>query len=362
MLDHAYAVVLAGGKGERFWPLSTSRHPKQFLSLVGQKPLLAQSVDRLRGLVPPERVYVITNADSAAAARAAAPKVPRANIIGEPVGRDTAAAVALGAALVRRRDPHGIIAVLTADHIIRDLSKFRAVLGDGLRLAAREDVLLTIGIPPSFPSTGYGYIEAGNVRTRTPGRTRFRVAKRFVEKPDARTAKKYIASGRYYWNSGMFIWSADSILAALGKYRPTLLKMADRLVPTIGTSRFAAALRREYKRLEKISIDYAVMERADNVLVAPATFDWDDVGSWTALERHFRADRDGDVLVGQVAKVDSAGNIVFSEGRLTALVGVRDMVVVQADGVTLVCPKSRAQDVKKLVKKLRDETRYVDLL
>lgn len=351
-MDRMYAVILAGGRGERFWPLSRTQRPKQLLSLVGDATLLAQAVDRLEGLIPPERVYVITNQDLVEASRAAAPQLPPENIIGEPVGRDTAAAAALGAALVKAKDPDASFCILTADHVIGDLDIYRNTLKQSLLLAQQRDVLITIGIQPTEASTGYGYIEAADVDAEIEAVTFLR-AIRFVEKPDAETAQTYLESGRFCWNSGMFIWSVRAIENALERHRPPLKSLIDDLTPVAHTSAFSDALRDAYADLEKISIDYALMEKADNILMVRGTFAWDDVGAWPALENHFASDAEGNVSIGDSETVDANQNIVYSKGRLTALIGVSDLIVVQADDATLICPRDRAQDVKKLVEKLK---------
>lgn len=360
-MDKAYAVILAGGKGERFWPLSTSKKPKQLLSLVGDKPLIAQAVDRLEGLIPADRVYVITNADLVDATREAAPQIPAAQIIGEPMGRDTAAAAALGCLLVKQREPDASFCILTADHVIGDLDLFRQTLRESLELALEQDVLITIGIQPAEPSTGFGYIEAGNPLKRS-GRIDFLKAKRFVEKPDLDTARTYVESGSYFWNAGMFIWSVRALESAMQKHCPHLMEMYGRLAAHAGADDFMDAVRDEYEKLKKISIDYALMEKADNIVMARGVFTWDDVGAWPALENHFRKDAQGNVAVGDCQTVDASGNIVISGGRLTALIGVEDLVVVQADGVTLVCDKSRAQDVKKMVEQIKATGQYDRLI
>lgn len=347
-----YAVILAGGRGERFWPLSTAARPKQLLPLVGERPLLAQAVERMHGLMPPENIYVITNADLVAATVAAVPEVPRANIIGEPMGRDTAPAVGLATALIKARDPEGVFCILTADHVIGGVPAFQDILRQSLKLASEEDVLLTLGIAPTFPCTGYGYIEAGPVLHETDT-LRFYEAKRFVEKPDLATAQHYLESGRYFWNSGMFIWSVRSIEAAFEQHHPPVAAMIRALVPAVGTPRFEKALRDAFAKVEKISVDYAVMEKVDNLLMARGAFTWDDVGSWPALANHVPADADGNVVLGDGAAVHSRNNVVYSRDRLTALVGVENLVVVHAEGVTLVCHKDRAQDVKQMVEMLR---------
>lgn len=360
-LEHAYAVILAGGRGERFWPLSTARRPKQVLALFGGRTLLAMAVDRLQGLLDPSHVFVITSQDLVEVSREAAPMLPPANVIGEPMGRDTAAACALAMAVVKARDPDGAFCVLTADHIVGNLDVFQNTLRQSIGLALQEDVLVTMGITPAFPSTGYGYIESGEALA-SRDRIAFCRAKRFVEKPDLATAERYLAEGRYFWNSGMFIWSVAAFERALASFRPALHAMCLRLAPSIGGPDFGAALAREYAGIERISVDYAIMEHATNIVMARGTFAWDDVGTWPALGAHFDRDAGGNVCVGQCEVLDGKDNVVVSPHRLTALLGVNDLVVVQAEGATLVCPKSRAQDVKKLVQALARNPDYRHLL
>ena len=353
MVVDAYAVIMAGGKGERFWPVSTRKHPKQVLSLVGGKPMLAQAVERVETLIPPENVYVITSADLVDITRESVARVPAENIIGEPFGRDTAAAVALGAALVEARNPQGVMAVLTADHVIGDPDIFVKTIAESLVLAAGDDVLITMGILPEFPSTGFGYIDAGDAYP-FDGVTQFFRARRFVEKPGRPVAEDYLAAGHYFWNSGMFVWSLKSILSAFERHQPPLRAMIQRLRGVAGTPQLACAIEEEYGKLEKISIDYAVMEKANNILMAKGTFRWDDIGSWPAIGNHFEADDQGNVAIGDCEAIDSQDNVVYSRERLTALIGVKDLVVVQAEGATLICPKARAQEVKAMVKRLAE--------
>ena len=352
MNEHAYAVILAGGKGERFWPLSRTGRPKQVLRLFGGRPLLAMAVDRVRELVPPARVFVITSRDLAEVTREAAPELPPGNVIGEPFGRDTAAACALGMALVRERDPAGVFCVVTADHLIPETAIFVETMRDGLSKAAAEDVLITIGIPPRFASTGYGYIETGSPVGRI-GNTEFFEALRFVEKPDRATAEEYLQSGRFFWNSGMFVWSVKSLRDALAKHCPPVAAMAD-AVSQAGAVAREETIAREYEKLDRVSIDYALMEKAGNLVTIRGVFQWGDVGAWSSLAEHFPADEAGNVTLGECSALDAGGNIVVSEGRLTALLGVEDLVVVQSENATLVCHKDRAQDVKQLVRMLSE--------
>ncbi len=361
MNKNAYAVIMAGGRGERFWPLSTSKSPKQVLRLFGDRSLLEMALERLQGLVPVENVFVITSRELVEPTCANAPALPPENVIGEPFGRDTAAAVALGAALVHARSPEGVFCVVTADHIIGDIPVFQQTLRESMDLAMREDILITMGIAPAYPATGFGYIEAGD-RIDSPGDISFFTAKRFVEKPDTETAAQYLAEGTYFWNSGMFVWSSVSILSAFEKYHPPVYHMAQAMMPVAQKAEFATQLEREYDKLEKISVDYAVMEKAENIIMARGTFAWSDVGSWTALADHFDADAEGNTVIGSCRSIDSTGNIVVSQDRLTALVGVDDLVVVHAKGATLVCPRDRAQDVKAMVAALQDDDAAGDLL
>lgn len=349
---HEYALIMAGGKGERFWPMSTARRPKQLLALAGGAPLICQAITRLEGVVPPERIVIVTNASLVDPIRALLPAGSPVGILGEPVGRDTAAAIAAGGAWILHRDPEAVFCVLTADHVIGDVEKFRATVRASLALAGERRELLTIGIEPTEPSSAYGYIALGEKDAEEGGVTFYRSGG-FREKPDRATAEKYVAAGNVLWNSGMFTWSAETLLAAFRESAPHL---ADRMVAWSeepDDAALLAAMGRDFPALPKISIDYAVMEKAPNILVCRGAFAWDDVGSWPALDGHLPHDEDGNAVLGDVVEEGAAGNIVLSEGRLTALVGVKDLVVVQTDGVTLVCSKSRSQDIKALLAKLR---------
>lgn len=349
---HAYALVMAGGKGERFWPMSTAKRPKQLLALAGGAPLICQAISRLEGLVPPERVVVVTNESLVEPIRQLLPANSPVGILGEPVGRDTAAAIAAGAAWIRRRDPEAVFCVLTADHVIGDVPLFQLTLAEAMDIAARTPQLLTIGIEPTEPSSAYGYIVLGDLY-ECRGPLAFHLSGGFREKPDAETAKAYLAAGNVLWNSGMFVWSMESLLAA---YRKSAPHLADRLLDWSAVADDAAlleAMRRDFPALPKISIDYAVMEKADNIVVCRGRFPWDDVGSWPALDAHLPHDAAGNAVLGDVVAHGAKGNIVLSDGRLTALVGVEDLIVVQTADVTLVCPKARSQDIKALLATLR---------
>ncbi len=316
--------------------------------------MLVEAVRRLQPLIPPDRVIIVTSADLTPAIRQIMPDFPPRNIIGEPDARNTAPAVALGAAIVRERDPAAQIAVLTADHVIGNLPVFRRTLADALKLAAARDLLMTIGIPPAAPSTGFGYLEAARERLAAPGRTEFYKVARFVEKPDRAKAGRYVKAGNFYWNAGMFVWSLEVFQNAARRHHPQLTRLMDDLAPAIGRRGFAEALSRAYRGMEKISIDYALMEKAGNIAMARGKFSWDDVGSWSALEKHFQPDRAGNIRVGRAVSLDASGNIILAgKENLIALVGVQDLVVVQCQNATLVCPKTRDQDVKQIVAQLK---------
>lgn len=356
-----YAVILAGGKGERFWPLSTSKHPKQLLALVGDEPLIAQAVNRLEELIARENVLVVTSAELVEATCDAVPMLPPENIVGEPMGRDTAAAVACGGALVGARDAQAVFAVLTADQVMGDLDVFQATLRGGMDLAAKNEVLVTIGIAPTFPSTGFGYIESGADFAQAEG-IEFKRAVRFVEKPNAQTAQRYLDSGKFFWNSGMFMWSVSTLGKAFAAHCPPMKHLMDELTAYAQRGELSTGLQKFYPPLEKISVDYALMEKANNVVMACGTFAWDDIGSWPALAHHFPSDEDGNTRIGRCEQVDSRNNLIFSKDRLTAVIGVENLIVVQAEGVTLVCPKERAQEIKKMVTALRQKGSFEELL
>lgn len=358
-----FVIIMAGGRGERFWPASREKAPKQLIKLLGDTSLLQQAVARVLPLVPPANVLVITNETQAPEVRKQLPKIPSENIIAEPVGRDTTAAVTLGAALVGARSTTGVMAVLPADHVIPEEKKFQQVLGDCFELAARGRVIVTIGIAPHEPATGYGYIRTGDKLPAPPGaklKTAFFRAEQFVEKPDFDRALEYVNSGHYRWNAGMFVWSFVTITEGLQKHQPEMYEACQRWFKTAGTpSRLAKALKTDYPGLKKISIDYGLMEHAQNVVVADGAFEWDDLGSWTAMGRHLKTDPEGNAAHAEFVHVDAARNVIFdarSKGRRTpiAVVGLRDSILVQTDDAVLLAHKSQAQKVRDLVRKLSE--------
>lgn len=364
-----YIIIMAGGRGERFWPVSRERKPKQLITLLGDRSFLQQTVDRVKPVAPLENILIITNAIQAAAVRRQLPELPKRNIIGEPCGRDTCAAVALGAALVGARSGNGIMAVLPADHVIPNEAKFRRVLIDSMALAKREPALVTIGIQPHEPATGYGYIHIGNKLAKSSARSlksTFFTAKKFVEKPNLATAKRYIKSNNYRWNAGMFIWSYETIAVELCRQQPKLFAAAEKWRGIRGLAKLNAALASDYPKLEKISVDYAIMENALNIFCADGVFGWDDLGSWPALARHLKPDAAGNCTVGDLVQVDSANNVVFDARTRNraqiVLVGISEMIVVQTDDAMLVARKSESQKIKQILAHLAKTKRFAHLV
>jgi len=366
-----FVIIMAGGRGERFWPVSREKTPKQLLALLGKRSFLQETVDRVLPLVPLKNILVITNEVQAPQVAKQLPKLPKQNIIAEPVGRDTCAAVTLGAAIVGARSTTGVMAVLPADHVIPAEKKFQQVLNDCFDLASRGQAIVTIGIKPTEPSTGYGYIHVGEPlpppHGAKPYKTTFYRAERFVEKPHFDKALEYVNSGQYRWNAGMFIWGFVTITEGLQKHQPEMYEACQRWFKAAGNpARLAKVLAREYPNVKKVSIDYALMEHAQNVVVAAGDFEWDDLGSWNALARHIKPDAEGNCAVADFIHVDGARNIIF-DARVKnrtpiAVVGLRDSILVQTDDAVLLAHKSQSQKVKELVKKLAEAKEYKGLV
>jgi len=343
-----YVLVLAGGSGERFWPLSRRTRPKQLLSLFSEQTLLEATLRRLDGLVPPENILVLTNADQLDGVRAVAKGLPAENIVAEPAKRDTAAAIALGVGWVAARASGATMVVLPADHLINDTAGFQRTLRIAAHAAERTSELVTIGIKPTWACPGFGYIELGAPLTLAdaPAGPAVYNVERFREKPSAELAEQFLAQGNFRWNAGMFIWSIPAILNAFERYAPPLADFVARL----RTGDFAALLRDVFPTLPKISIDYAIMEKAGRVLVVEAGFDWDDIGSWTAVAKYLPEAGAQNHANTEVRLIDAGNNIVFSSGKkLVALMGVHDLIVVETGDALLVCHRHEAEKIKQLV-------------
>ena len=353
-----HACIIAGGSGERFWPMSRAGCPKHLLRLFSERTLLEETVRRLDGVVLPSNIWILTNQLQVPLIREALPDFPASQIIGEPAKRDTAPAAALATGLVRARDPDGVLALLPADALIKDTKRlaeqlsaaFRWAAGDGAGKPSRD--LFTFAVPPTYPTTGFGYLELGEPLAKSADGSRLLRVRRFVEKPDLEKARVYLESGRYMWNAGMFIWSVGSFLAEVERNAPELAAF----VKEFPAGDPAAYLAARFPSLPKISVDFAVLEKAASVSTVVAEFDWDDVGSWSALPKHLPADASGNVTKGQVVSVGSANTIAVSSGRLVALCGLKDIVVVETADAVLVCHKDAVQDIKSLLALIPKDT------
>jgi mannose-1-phosphate guanylyltransferase len=343
-----YALVLAGGSGERFWPLSRRALPKQLLRLISSRTLLEQTIARLDGLVAPERILILTNVEQEGSVRKTLGKFPPENIIAEPSKRDTAAAVALGIGWVAARDHNATMIVLPADHVIEDTGAFQETIRIAVRAAQENNALVTIGIKPASPHPGFGYIEAGEEISDGLHRVM-----RFREKPNVELAESFIRKGNFRWNAGMFAWTVPMILTEFNRHAPELARFISACSARDG---FQTALRERFAKLPKISFDYAVMEKAEHVLVAQAKFDWDDVGSWQAVARYLKKDENGNAANCELTTLNATGNIVFDEtGGNVALLGVNNFIVVRTRDAVLVCHRHDTEKIKNLVAKLPEK-------
>lgn len=349
-----YAVIMAGGKGARFWPRSREHKPKHLLDITGNRTIIQETVSRISSLIPPDRTLIITGAAHADELRRQLPEIPAENILVEPVGRNTAPCIGLAAIHIRRRAGDAVMAVLPSDHVIAVDRVFLDTLAAAAEAAEREDALVTIGIKPTGPETGYGYIERGNPVGQIGGKLIYGVWS-IREKPPLEQAMSFVEAGTFYWNSGMFIWKTSTILQAIETHLPDLHAGLLRLEAALGTEQYEVVLRDTYEETRSISIDYGVMEKADKVLVIPGNFAWSDVGSWDALWEFLEKDFAGNACRGEVIAVESADSLVYSPKKLVALVGVRDLIVVETDDALLICRRGDSQKVKSIVDILEEK-------
>src|SRR5215469_13619254 len=355
MLDSMYALILAGGSGERFWPLSRRTRPKQLLTLVSNKALLEETLARLEGLIPAERILILTNREQESAVRKLLGNFPKENILAEPAKRDTAAAIALGTSWVAVRDHAAIMAVLPADHVITNRAAFQETVTLAADAAEETSELVTIGVKPTWACPGFGYIELGKpVRLRKrPDNYAIHRVLRFREKPNLDLAESFLRKGNFRWNAGMFVWSVPTVLREFNRYAPEL---ADFISQVRAPENFEKALRERFNKLPRISFDYAIMEKADRVLVVEASFDWDDIGSWRAVANYFEKDQYGNAANRSITALDSSNNIVFEEdGAAVALLGVHDLIVVRTPDALLICHRHEAERIKDLISKIPPE-------
>jgi len=355
MASSIYALILAGGSGERFWPLSRKSRPKQLLKLVSERALLEDTVSRLEGWIPPERILILTNVEQEKSVRELLKDFPKENIVAEPAKRDTAAAIALGVGWIALRDHFATMVVLPADHVIGNRKAFRETMELAAKAAQETGSLVTIGIKPTWACPGFGYIEQG-APVRLPNSQAspaINQVVRFREKPNVDLAESFLRKGNFRWNAGMFVWSVPSVLSEFNRHAPQL---GDFISQVRDLKQFDKILSTRFSNLPRVSFDYAIMEKADRVLVVEASFDWDDVGSWSAVAKYFAADEHANATSGAVTAVDSTNNIVFDQtGTTIALLGVHNLIVVRTGDALLVCHRHQAERIKDLIGKLPPE-------
>jgi mannose-1-phosphate guanylyltransferase len=356
-----YPVILAGGRGTRFWPLSRKKRAKQLLALDGKQTMIQQTVARLLPLAPPKKFWIITNDDLRSAIAKQLPKLPKTQILAEPAARNTAPAIGLAAFLLARENPEAVIGLFPSDHVIADEKRYRETLQRGIEIAQLGANIVVLGIRPTRAETGYGYIEAGSTFQGEVLRVR-----RFTEKPDAAKAAEFVAAGNYFWNSGMFLWSARTLADALREHLPKTAPLLEEIAAAFSTRKFASTFARLYPKCENISVDYAVLEprsakgeQAGNIFCLPADFGWNDLGSWTALHEHHTTKSNppkGNLVAGSGAfLMNASGNYIHAPGKFVAAVGVNDLVVVETSDALLITTRQHAQDVGKVVKYLDEK-------
>lgn len=367
MSPNFHPVILAGGRGTRFWPLSRKKRAKQLLALDGKETMIQQTVTRLLPLAPAKQFWIITNDDLRPEIVHQLAKLRKEQIIAEPVGRNTAPAIGLAAFILQRADPDAVIGLFPSDHVIENPVRFRETLSEGIEIASSGENIVVLGIEPTRAETGYGYIEAGSLSSGNA-----RHVRRFTEKPNAERAAEFLRSGNFYWNSGMFLWSARTLANALTEHLPKTASLLEKIAADFGTKKFAGTFRRLYPKCENISIDYAVLEprsakgeQASNIFCLRADFGWNDLGSWTALHEHHSAkapSADGNLISGQgIFTLNASGNYVHAPGKFVAVVGVKDVVIVETDDALLITTRENSQDVGKVVKYL-DEKKLTKLV
>jgi mannose-1-phosphate guanylyltransferase len=348
-----FICIMAGGSGERFWPLSRTAKPKHLVPLLSERTLLEETVRRAEQAVPRSHIFVLTNGAQIKACRAVLPQLKPHQFVAEPAKRDTAPACALGTALARNLDPESVVVFLPADALIKNAAAFAGQLKRAAALAAKHDSIVTFGIRPDHASTRFGYLETGRALPESSAKCPFCAVNQCEEKPDAARAATYLKSGRYFWNAGIFLWKTETFLREARRSQPELA----RFIEAFPKKKWDGYLAKHFPKLPKISVDYAIMEKATRVAMAEARFDWDDVGSWTALPPHLPGDAHGNTLRGAVVIHDSHGNIAVSSKRLIALCGVRDLIVVETEDAILVCHRNAAEQIKHLQPNLPDSAR-----
>lgn len=354
-----YIVLMAGGIGSRFWPRSRFKKPKQMLELLGEQSMLQMTYERIKPLTSADKILVITNVDLAEGVREQLPEIPQQNIIAEPFGKNTAPCIGLAAAIIQKRQPEDeVMVVLPADHLIDDYKKFQGTIKMAAEYAATHQCLITIGIKPSYPETGYGYIQRGPEIAQKSGRPLYKV-KSFAEKPNLETAKRFVESGDFLWNSGMFIWSTRLIVEQFKEYEPDIYHGIAHMREAVDTPAFEETVSDVYSKIPSVSVDYAIMEVSRTVCIMESDFTWNDVGSWEAAYHISEKDKQGNALVARDScLVDANNNFFYVKDKLVAAVGVDDLVVVETDDALLICKKNQSQRVKEIVDNLRRKKKF----
>lgn len=346
------AVIMAGGRGERFWPKSRNDFPKQFLSLTSDgKTMIQKTVQRILPLVSYDDIFIVTNQKYVGLVKEQLPQIPDENILAEPMAKNTAPCIGLACAVIRKKYQDAMMLVLPSDHLIRYEPMYIDTLKQAISVAEQDNTLVTIGITPTYAETGYGYINFS--RDTQENRMCVYKVNRFVEKPDIDTAKKYLASGDYLWNSGMFVWKVSSIMNDFARFLPETYEGLERIEESVGQDNFEQVLRTEFEKFKSESIDFGIMEKSDSIYVVSGSFGWDDVGSWLALERINTTNEYGSYVKGDIITINTKRSIVSGGKRLIAMVGVEDMIVVDTDDTILICAKDSAQDIKKVIENLK---------
>jgi mannose-1-phosphate guanylyltransferase len=347
------AVIMAGGKGERFWPKSRTHLPKQFLNISGNKSMIQQTIDRLKRLIDISQIFVVTNELYAELIHAQIPDLPIENIIIEPIGRNTAPCIGLASIIIEEKFPDSTMIVLPSDHIIKNDEGFLKILQTAVEVSLQGNNLVTLGITPTYPETGYGYIETTDQYHVINDMQVYKVNK-FVEKPDFATAHSYLEAGNYYWNSGIFVWRTAVIREYIKEFMPDMHDVMETIKKAIGTGLDRnETIRSEFSKMPDQSIDYGIMEKVRNIYVIPCIFGWDDVGSWTALERINERDENGNVIRGNILNLDTKDCIIESNGKLIATLGVQELIIIDTEDVTLICRKDKAQEIKSIIRELK---------
>jgi mannose-1-phosphate guanylyltransferase len=355
------AVIMAGGKGERFWPKSRNDLPKQFLSLTGEgKTMIQLTVDRLLPMINIEDIYIVTNQAYVKIVEDQLPDVPKENILAEPLAKNTAPAIGLAAVIIEKKYGDAMMIVLPSDHLIKQPIIFRDTLKQAMAVASVNENLVTIGITPEYPETGYGYIQFGDSDVNSQFINVYPV-ERFVEKPNIEIAQQYVDAGNFLWNSGMFVWKASSILSNFRKFLPQIYRGLIQIAQSLGTAEYSMVQQEEFSKFDPVSVDYGIMELASDIYTISGSFGWDDVGSWLSLERMMRLDENGNAIQGNIISMHSKNMIVIGSKKLIATIGLEDLIVVDTDDVLLICAKNEAQSVKLVIEKLKalNKTQYL---